>query len=356
MLIWFILGLVFLVLGAELLVQGASRIASAAGISPLIIGLTVVAFGTSAPELAVSVGSAWAGQADVAVGNVVGSNIFNVLLILGLSATITPLAVATRLVRNEVPLMIGLSAATLALAWDGSIGRLDGAVFVLGLVGYSVWTALASRRYRSARNDEAEPDPRQGSRTSRLRDSLLVIAGLTLLVLGANWLVEAAVNFARALGVSEAVVGLTIVSAGTSLPELATSVLAAFRGQRDIAVGNVVGSNLFNILGVLGVAGLAAPNGLPVAEPLLAFDLPVMLATAVACLPIFATGHRIDRFEGLLFLGYYIAYTVYLLLAATEHEFLAGYSWVMATFVVPLTAVTLGVLAVRSWRRHKASR
>ncbi|MCB9882809.1 MAG: calcium/sodium antiporter [Planctomycetes bacterium] len=350
MLFLFLVGLVLLVLGADLLVRGASRLAVAAGIPPLVVGLTVVAFGTSAPELAVSASSALSGQAEVAVGNVVGSNIFNVLFILGLSALITPLAVEQQLIRRDVPLMILCSGVAFACAVDGTIGRLEGAGFVLALTIYTFWCIRAGRRESRAPTEAVAPATRTRSATW-LFDVVLVVAGLALLVLGAHWLVEATTRFARALGVSEVIVGLTIVAAGTSLPEVATSVVAAVRGQRDIAVGNVIGSNLFNLMGVLGVSGMVAPTGLPVPASVLAFDLPVMIAVAIACLPIFATGHRINRWEGALFLAYYVAYTIYLALSATGHDALTGYSWVMTTFVLPITTITIVVVAGRSWRR-----
>lgn len=347
----FAVGLGLLVLGAELLVRGAARLAAAAGVSSLVIGLTVVAFGTSSPEMAVSVKSAWQGQADMAVGNVVGSNIFNVLFILGASAAITPLLVAQDLVRRDVPLMIGLSVAVLLLALDGGIGRLDGIGLLLGLGVYSVWIVRASRRESRAVQAEYEQEFAPPARRSWPTDLLLVVVGLGLLVLGARWLVDGAVEFARWLGVSEVVVGLTIVAAGTSLPEVATSILAASRGERDIAVGNVVGSNIFNLMGVLGLAGAVAPDGLPVAPAMAGFDLPVMIAVAVACLPIFAPGRMIPRWEGVLFLLYYGAYAAFLVLDATRHEARAGYAAAMLQFVLPLTGLTLLVLALRVRRR-----
>jgi cation:H+ antiporter len=347
----FAAGLGLLVLGAEWLVRGASRLAAALGISPLVIGLTVVAYGTSAPELAVSVKSAWAGQPDLALGNVVGSNIFNVLLILGASAVITPLAVSSQLVRLDVPIMVGLSALTLLLAGDGSIGRLDGAILFAGAVAYTAFQVRQSRNESAAvRAEYAQQLPAVPSRTAA--NLALVAGGLALLVLGSRWLVAGAVAFAQALGVSELVIGLTIVAAGTSLPEVATSVLAAVRGERDIAVGNVVGSNIFNLLSVLGLSGLLAPAGLPAPPALLRFDLPVMVAVAVACLPIFASGSLIARWEGALFLFYYAAYTAYLVLAAQQHDALPAFSAVMETFVLPLTAVTLGVVGWRAWRER----
>ncbi len=350
-------GLVLLVAGAEALVRGASRLASALGISPLVIGLTVVAYGTSAPEMAVSTVSAFKGQADLAFGNVVGSNIFNVLFILGASALVVPLVVAQQLVRLDVPLMIGVSMLAAALALDGSIGRVDGALLFAGALAYSVFQIVQSRRETNAlvmaEYDEAFAAPPRPAALQHVVNGVLVLAGLGLLVLGSRFLVTAAVSIAEGLGVSEFVIGLTIVAAGTSLPEVATSLIAAFRGERDIAVGNVVGSNIFNILAVLGLAGLLAPAGIPVADSALRFDLPVMLAVAFACLPIFFSGHVISRWEGAVFLGYYAAYTAYLVLDASGHDALPTFGAVMGWFVIPITVLTLGVVGVRAWRTQR---
>jgi cation:H+ antiporter len=347
--VWLLLaaGLAVLVLGAELLVRGASRLALRFGVSPLVIGLTVVAFGTSSPELAVSVQSGLEGKADIAVGNVVGSNIFNVLAVLGLSALIAPLVVQQQLVRFEVPLVIGISALTLLLAQDGRIGQFDGVLLVGGLIAYTLLVIQQSRRESEAVRAEYEQE--FGGATAGWPGRLpiqiaCVLSGLGLLVLGANWLVDSAVSIARALDISEAVIGLTIVAAGTSFPELATSVVAAMRGERDIAVGNVVGSSLFNLLGILGIGALVTPRGLSVAPALVNFDVPVMIAVAFACLPIFATGQRIARWEGALFLGYYAVYVGYLILAATQHDALESFTATMLGFVLPLTGVTLLVL------------
>lgn len=350
--LWFIPGLIALILGAELLVRGASKLAFSFGISPLVVGLTVVAFGTSAPEMAVSVQAAWSGQADIALGNVVGSNIFNVLFILGVSALIVPLVVHQQIIRQEVPVMIGASLLLWSLAADGGISRWDGLLLAALIVGYTVFIIRQSRRETAsakAEYEEAFGGPPKGWDAHWSVQVLLILAGLALLVLGAQWLVGAAVTFAKYLGVSELIIGLTIVAAGTSLPEVATSILAAVRGERDIAVGNVVGSNIFNILAVLGISASVAPDGLAVAPSILAFDLPVMVTVAVACLPIFFTAHLIARWEGALFLAYYVAYTAYLILDATGHDAQTGFSAVMSGFVLPLTAITLIVLAWRHW-------
>ena len=353
----FALGLVTLVCGAQVLIRGASKLALSFGISPLVLGLTIVAFGTSAPELAVSVRSAWGGQVDIALGNAVGSNIFNVLFILGVSAVIAPLVVAPQLIRQEVPIMVGASVLLFALALDGGISRLDGALLFGLLFAYTVFLIRQSRKETQSMKDEyaaefAAPEVAAWDRHWSVQ-LLLIAGGLCLLVLGAHWLVDAAVSFARALGLSEMVIGLTIVAAGTSLPEVATSVIATLRGERDIAVGNVIGSNTFNILGVLGVSGLVAPAALPVAPTMLSFDMLVMIAVAFACLPIFFSGHSIERWEGGLFLFYYAAYSTFLLLAAQQHDALATYGVVMATVVLPLTAITLAVITLRQWRSRQ---
>lgn len=338
------------------MVRGSSRLAAALGISPLVIGLTVVAFGTSSPELAISLQSAFQGQADIAVGNVVGSNLFNILVIVGLSAIITPLVVAQQLVRLDVPLLIGMSLLTWWMATDGLIGRVEGVVLFSGLVVYISFLIWQSRRESQAVQDEYAAEFGNGRNKSWQMWAMnlgLVAAGLLLLVLGSRWLVEGAVALARTMGLSELVIGLTIIAAGTSLPEVATSVLAAIRGERDIAVGNAVGSNMFNIMAVLALTGVIAPGGVPVAPAAINFDIPVMTAVAVAALPIFFTGNLIARWEGFVFLAYYVAYTAYLILDAAEHDALPQYSIIMLEFVVPITVLTIGILVVRDWRNRR---
>ncbi len=345
-------GFVLLVGGAELLVRGAARLAAAMGLSPLVIGLTVVAIGTSAPELATSIGAALSGSPDIALGNVVGSNIANVLLILGMTALVAPLVVSRQLVRLDVPIMLGAALLVFGLSLDGGLGRGDGIgllALALAYIGLLLWLAK--------RHPEGVPAPEANAVAPVWwRDALYVAAGLALLVLGANWLVGAAVAIAQVLGISEMVIGLTVVAVGTSLPELATSILATLRGQRDMAVGNIVGSCIFNLLLVLGATAALAPAGIPVAPAVLRFDFPVMTAVALACLPIFFTGFQVRRWEGGLFVAYYVAYTGYLLLRSAEHDALPAYSAAMMSFVVPLTAITLVLLAVRAWHYHRLSR
>lgn len=352
----FAAGLALLILGAEILVRGASGLALSIGISPLVVGLTVVAFGTSAPELAVSLQSAWAGQPGMAVGNAVGSNIFNVLLILGLSALILPLVVHDQLIRQEVPVMIGVTLLLPAVAWDGQISSLEGGILWGLLIAYTIFLIVQSRRNSRLIGQEFSeemPEPAAGWQSHWLTQIVMVVAGLALLVFGSRWLVEAAVAFARYLDVSEVVIGLTVIAAGTSLPEVATSVMAALRGHRDIAVGNVVGSNIFNILGVIGPAALIVPGGLAVAPSLVVFDIPVMVAVALACLPIFFTGNLIARWEGALFLALFAAYLAYLILAAKDHDALETYELVMGSAVLPLIVLTILVIAFREWRRRR---
>ena len=354
--VYLIAGLVLLVAGAEVLVRGAAKLAAQFGIPPLIIGLTVVAFGTSAPETAVSVQAALDGSGDLAIGNVVGSNIANVLLILGLTALIAPLIVSRQLIRLDVPIMIGASLLTFGLAWDGSLSRLDGALLFAGVLTYTGFLIYSARKDKGGDDDEFAKEfgldeaPKPYAWAINLG---LIIAGLVLLVTGSNFLVEGAVTLARALGISELVIGLTVVAVGTSLPELATSILAAIKGERDIAVGNIVGSNIFNLLCVLGLASLVSPAAISVSPNALAFDFPVMIAVAVACLPIFFAGYRINRWEGLLFLAYYVAYTLYLILSSTGRPFADVMGEAILGYVLPLTAVTLVVIAARAWCKQR---
>ncbi|MBN1916675.1 MAG: calcium/sodium antiporter [Verrucomicrobia bacterium] len=350
-----IAGLAVLVVGAELLVRGASRLAAAAGVAPLVIGLTVVAFGTSAPELAVSVQAALAGRSDIALGNVVGSNTFNVLFILGISALIVPLAVARQLIRRDVPVMIGVSVLVWLFAGGGMVNATEGAILVAGIFAYTALLVFKAHRQRDPDPDRNRADgaaQRVSGRRATVPAIVAVLAGLGALVLGARWLVSGATNLARQLGASELVIGLTIVAAGTSLPELATSVVAAIRGERDLAVGNIVGSNIFNLLAVLGGAALVS-GGIDVAPAALRFDIPIMVAAAVVCLPVFFTRGEISRWEGALLVGYYLAYTVYLVLNAGHAPALPYFTSVIWKLVVPLTALALVFSLTHALRPRK---
>jgi len=301
-------GLAGLVIGGELLVRGAVRTAGALGVSPLIIGLTLVGFGTSTPELVTSVQAALLGSPGVAVGNIVGSNICNILLILGVAALIRPVDAEPRGLRRDGP---ALAAATLiglaAILW-GDLGRVVGAGFVAALLGYLLWLYASERRRADAAN---EPPPERKGLWSGLP---LTLAGLALVVIGADWLVTAAIALAQVWQVSDSLIGLTIVAVGTSLPELTASVAAAARGRGDVALGNIVGSNIFNILGILGVTALVEPLAAP--AEIIAFDVWVMVAATAALIWVAATGARVTRGEGALLLGGYGVYLGALIPAA----------------------------------------
>ncbi len=350
-----VVGLVLLVYSADFLVKGAANLAAALGISPLVVGLTVVAFGTSAPELAVSVMSAFKGQADLAVGNVIGSNIFNVLVILGISAMIIPLTVHAQLVRFDVPVMIFLSLLLFPLSMDGVLSRRDGVILVALLLGYLFILIRGSRREKDAGvlGEFGEEYGKPDADPKWLKNIAFVVFGVAGLVVGSDRLVYGAVFIAKHFGVSELIIGLTIISAGTSLPEVATSVVAALKGQRDIAVGNVVGSNIFNIVTVLGVSSLVAPEGVAVAKAALDFDMLFMIAIAVAALPVFFHGYRIGRASGFFFLAFYVAYIIYLILDAKSHSAFSTYREVMLLYVAPAAALALSVLLVSAFRQRK---
>jgi len=350
-----IAGLVLLVFSADWLVQGAAKIAAVVGISPLVVGLTVVAFGTSAPELAVSVMSAFKDQTDLAVGNVVGSNIFNILVVLGLSALIIPLVVNQQLIRFDLPVMIFLSFLLYGVSYDGVISRTDGIVlFALALayVGFLVWQSKKERNSSVLNEYEAEYGKVAGD-PQWMKNLTLIVLGMGGLVLGSKWLVDGAVSIAELFGVSELIIGLTIVSVGTSLPEVATSVVAAFKGERDIAVGNVVGSNIFNIVTVLGISSIVAPKGIYVPDAALAFDIPVMIAVALSALPIFFFGYRIGRPGGMFFLAFYGAYIAYLILEATGSAGFPMYRQITLQYVAPFAALMLLFVLVRAIRQPK---
>jgi cation:H+ antiporter len=355
-------GLAILVFGADWLVKGASRLAIAAGIAPLVVGLTIVAFGTSAPEMAVSVSAAFSGANDMAVANVVGSNLFNVLFILGVAALVAPLVVHQQLVRMDVPIMIGASVLLLVLAADGGLGLWDSALLAALIVAYTVFLIVESRREKSAEvlaeYQEEVADASGGESGSMPVNLLLIVVGLAGLVYGSQLMVEGAISLARVLGVSDVIIGLTIVAAGTSLPELATSVVAAFKGERDIAIGNVVGSNIFNICSVLGFSGLASGGALTVAPAMISIDIPLMIAVALVCLPFFRSGYTLTRANGAVFLASYVLYVVYLILKETQDPALHTYSDVLLALVVPaiiIGTIIVSVLALRNEEKQKTS-
>jgi cation:H+ antiporter len=306
-LLWLIPGFLLLVAGAELLIRGGSALALRLGLPPLVVGLTVVAFGTSSPELVVSLQAAVTGRGDISLGNVVGSNICNIALILGLAALIRPLKIQSQLIRLDVPIMIGCSLLLGTMLTDARLSRAEGAVLLVGIAGY-IWLSLRKARRESRQVQEAllavESIP-DASRRSLFRDLILVVGGVFVLVLGADLFIRGAVAAARGLGVSEAVIGLTLVALGTSLPELATSTVAAVKKQGDIAIGNIIGSNIFNILGILGVAALVRPfRGSGIGRT----DLATMIGLALLMLPLMRSGFVLSRREGAFLLVIYGLY------------------------------------------------
>ena len=347
-----ILGLILLVVGGELLVRGAVSLAATFKISPLVVGLTIVAFGTSAPELGVSVQAALTGNAGVAIGNVVGSNIINILLVLGASALVIPLIVSSQLIRLDVPLMIFASIAMWAVASDGLVSRFEGIALFISLVIYIVFCIRKSRSEHEDVLDEFAEEYEHANSTPMYKKLGLLLIGLVLLGLGSRMLVFGAVSVAKWMGISQLVIGLTVVAIGTSLPEVVTSIVAAMRGQRDIAVGNVVGSNLFNILCVLGLTATVAPGGVPVVSTAITFDIPVMVLVATICLPIFWHGSVIGRWDGILFLVYYAAYTTFLVMAAIQVQF--AYAQAIGYVLLPLTVVLLAFSVIQTRNRMRS--
>ena len=352
-LVLFLVGVVILVLGAELLVRGASRLAVASGISPLVVGMTVVAYGTSSPELAIGVGSALAGQTELALGNVVGSNIANILLVVGISALLAPMAVSRRLVRTDIPVMIGVTLALVILSLDHNLGRVEGLILVLAAVNFTVWSIRQGRQERRTGEEDQSATAVGSGAKWHLIQGAFVVVGLAMLIAGSQLVVDGAVWLAGALGASEIIIGLTVVAIGTSLPEVVTSIIASIRGRIDLALGNIIGSNVLNILAVLGASAAASPDGVNVASAVLNFDFPVMTIVAIVCLPIFFTDHFVARWEGGLLLGYYVAFLVYLVLNATQHEALPIFNAAMVLFILPLTALTLVVFAAQALRSSR---
>ena len=309
-LLFLILGLVLLFFGGEGLVRGSAALALRLGLTPLVVGLTVVAFGTSAPELVVSVQAALAGQGAIAIGNVLGSNILNIGLILGITALIYPLKVQLQILRIDAPIMVGVSLLAAWMLADRAIGRSEGALLFAGIIAYTVFTVLYARKVKPSAAVEAEfADAVPKPHGSVWRDLLFIAVGLALLVAGSHFMVDGAVRLARGFGISEAIIGLTIVALGTSMPELVTCLVAALKKEPDIALGNIIGSNIFNLLGILGAAAVVRPM---TGEGIKAADLYVAIAFAVALVPILWSGRKMQRWEGGLLLAAYIAYVAFL--------------------------------------------
>lgn len=321
--IMFLVGLGLLIVGAELVVRGSARLAAMLGVTPIVIGLTIVSIGTSTPELAVGIAAAFQGKGDLAVGNIAGTNVLNLLFIMGLSALIRPLPLYGQIFRLELPTIVLAALLMTAMAWDGRLSQLDGAIMLgLGIA----YTVILIRVARSTANsvkaefqEEYGPEaiaPVTPAWRERLWDGAMLFVGLALTVIGAELLVRGAVDIASKLGVSPTIIGLTIVAFGTSAPELVTTVVSTLRNDRDVAVGNLLGSSIYNILFILAIPCLLAPGGVPVERRLLAFDIPLMTLVAIGAVPVFITGRRVSRLEGGLALFIYLAYLTWLILTA----------------------------------------
>jgi len=344
--LWFILGLIALIWGAEILVRSSSKLAASLGVSKLVIGLTVVAFGTSAPELAVGIEAGQMNQPDILMGNVIGSNLTNTLLILGLASLIIPLEVHKNLIRFDLPVMITSTLLLILLSLNNIITFWECAFLFLCLLIYLYALVRFSGKTRLTEEETVKAG-------SPWKSGLLSIVGLVMLIFGARWMVGSATIFAEKAGVSELLIGLTIVAVGTSLPEIVTSILAAVRGEKDLAVGSIVGSNILNILSVIGISGLFI-SGIPVQDSLLQVEYIILMAVSVLCFPIFFTGRRIKRIEGAIFLSSYILYLFYLYLDSIASSFLPSFvQWVLFGFV-PVVVLYVIVALINEFKTKKA--
>jgi len=344
---WFILGLIALIWGAEILVRSSSKLAASLGVSKLVIGLTVVAFGTSAPELAVGIEAGLMDQPDILMGNVIGSNLTNTLLILGLAALIIPLQVHKNLIRFDLPVMITSTVILILLSLNNIITFWECVILFACLIIYLFALVRFSGKSRLTDEEIVEAG-------SPWLNGLLSLGGLVLLIAGARWMVESATIFALMAGVSELVIGLTIVAIGTSLPEIVTSILAAVRGEKDLAVGSIVGSNILNILSVIGIAGLFI-SGIPVQDSLLEVEYIILLAVSVICFPIFFTGRRIKRVEGAIFLTSYILYLFYLYLDSASSTFMPSFIQSVLYGFVPLVILYIIIALIVEFKTKKAA-
>src|SRR5262245_32423460 len=311
-------GLVALVVGAEVLVRAGTGLASWLGIRPMVIGLTVVSLGTSVPELAVGIDAALGSNSGLAVGNIVGTNLVNLLLILGLSALLLPIALDGATLRFDLPAMVAAALLLYVLSVDGLLTRRDGVVLLLGGVAYTAGLVLLSRRGAAqGGEDPAVTLAGPGDPPRPRRHVVALLVAIVVVVIGAHLLVDGAVSVARTLGVSDAIIGLTIVAIGTSAPELVTTVVATLRGDRDLAVGNLIGWSIYNVGAVLGLTVVVTPHGVPVPDEVVAADLGLLVVATAAAVPVFLSGRRVSRIEGGLFVASYVAYLTWLLLTRT---------------------------------------
>jgi len=361
----FLGGLFGLLVAGHLVVDGASKIGERLGLTPMVIGVTIVAAGTSAPELAVVLQAVAADDTPLAVGSIIGSNIANILLLLGLTALFGTIHVSGRAVRFDIPVMIGASAALLVMSLDRQLSRVEGLTLFCGLVAFVARTLIAASKSDDAQVHEriAVDDASGADSPGALSVDLgaqwwpqvaRLAVGIAGLAVAARYVISGAESLAVVLGIPELIVGLTIMALGTSAPEIVTTVIAALKGRRELAVGNAVGSNIFNILLVLGLSSAISPKGIPISDDAVTLDLPILLAVAVACLPFVFWDNRLNRWEGGVFVAYYIAYLIFLVLDGTGHRASDPFAVVMTGFVAPLTALTVGVVAIRYRRSRPA--
>lgn len=353
----FIVGLVLLIGGAELFLKSVDKFGLAWSVSPVVMGLTVVAFATGAPELAISLHAAVDGKPDLVLGNILGSNIANILLILGVAGLIAPLKITQRIIRIDIPAVIASSILLFILAMDGQLTPLDGAIILAALFVYSYFIYRQIRKDRQLNKEILQDTSTELTEPVTglfyLKYFSILLVGLVLIVFGSRMMVNSAVEIAGVLGISELIIGLTIVSIGTSLPEVATSVSAARRGDSDIAVANVMGSNLYNILLTLGLTIVIAPGVIDVSPDAIKLDLPIMVIVAIACLPLFWPGKVLGRPEAFGFLFYYAAYLTYLVLISIDHAYKTHMEWVMLWMVIPITIGLIILKFVVDYKREK---
>lgn len=323
-LVVFLAGLIIIIVGAELILRGASRFAALMGLKPMIIGLTVVSIGTSMPELAVGITAVSEGRGALAVGNIAGTNIVNVLLILGLSAAIRRLPLELLSIKLDVPVMIASAVVLIIMAWNGVLSRLEGFILFAGAIAYTVVLIRLSKRETSEIRKEYEEEYGKDVLLKKktgtglvILNIVILIVGIALTILGAEWLVAGAVDIAETFGVSDAVIGLTIIAIGTSAPELATTIVATIKNDREVAVGNLIGSSITNILVVLSLTCIISPNGVDVSDEILWFDLPLAAAVAIVCYPVFRSDKMVSRTEGIAFVSLYVVYLTTLLVFRT---------------------------------------
>ncbi|MEX2603429.1 MAG: calcium/sodium antiporter [Gracilimonas sp.] len=352
----FVAGLALLIGGAELFLKSVDKFGIAWRVSPVIMGLTVVAFATGAPELAISLQAAIEGRPDLVLGNIIGSNISNILLILGITGLIAPLAITNRIIKRDVPMVIAASVLMYVLAMDGVLSPLDGVFILLALLAYSIYMYFQIKsdrknNHREELSQAAIDILKNNPAFFYTKYIFLLLVGLFMIVAGSRLMVHAAVTIAEILGVSELIIGLTIVSIGTSLPEVATSVSAARKKDYDTAIANVLGSNLYNILLTLGLTIVIAPGVISVSPDAIKFDMPVMIIVIIACLPLFWPGKQLGRIEAAGFLIYYAAYLAYLVLIATQHSFKSQMEWWMIWVIIPGTILFIAIKFILDYKK-----